>query len=223
MSFTVHYKISKTHLLCVNNIVVVSLIPHRYVLPVTLSCALTLWHVTWQPNSRPVNQIWCFGEMLEGSKAHIWHIKATRATCLKGAAFHTGSRKDFLKDFQVKPSFTVLKEDNEDNRCTLWRSTTRSPILVIHVRQRRPPNCHFCWVFCFSRGLHVDGGAGETLTVLFTCRATLPATKEDLHLLSEEAGGQGVKDGVQGTVDRQNKDHHPGVYRSCVDEHKAWC
>lgn len=205
MSFTVHYKISKTHLSCVNNIVVVSLIPHRCVLQKTLSCALTLWHVTWQP------------------KAHIWHINATRATCLKGVAFHTGSRKDFLKDFQVKPSFTVLNEDNEDDRCTLWRSTTRSPILVIHVRQRRPPNCHFCWVFCISRGLHVDGGAGETLTVLFTCRATLPATKEDLHLLSEEAGGQGVKDGVQGTVDRQNKDHHPGVYRSCVDEHKAWC
>lgn len=39
--------------------------------------------------------------------------------------------------------------------------------------------------------------------------SSLPATEEDFHLLSEEAGGQGVHDGVQGTVDGKDEDDHP--------------
>lgn len=51
---------------------------------------------------------------------------------------------------------------------------------------------------------------------------SLPAAKEKLHLLSEEAGGQGVEDGVKGAVDRKNEDHHPGVYCPCRDKHKTF-
>lgn len=100
-------------------------------------------------------------------------------------------------------------------------SLALSPILVIHVCQRQSWQGHFCRVFCISRGVHVDGGAGETLAVFLWRGASLPAAKEKLHLLSEEAGGQGVEDGVKGTVDRKNEDHHPGVYRPCRDKHKT--
>lgn len=47
---------------------------------------------------------------------------------------------------------------------------------------------------------------------------SLPAAQEKLHLLSEEAGGQGVEDGVKGAVDWKNENHHPGVYCSCRDK-----
>lgn len=38
---------------------------------------------------------------------------------------------------------------------------------------------------------------------------SLPLAQHQLHLLSEEAGRQGVQDGVQGTVDRQDEYNHP--------------
>lgn len=97
-------------------------------------------------------------------------------------------------------------------------SLALSPILVIHVCQRRSCQGNFCRVFCISRGLHVDSGAGETLTVFLWRGVSLPAAQEKLHLLSEEAGGQGVEDGVKGTVDRKNENHHPGVYCPCRDK-----
>lgn len=46
--------------------------------------------------------------------------------------------------------------------------------------------------------------------------------KEKLHLLSEEAGGQGVEDGVKSAVDWKNENHHPGVYCTCRDNNRAF-
>lgn len=97
-----------------------------------------------------------------------------------------------------------------------------SPILVIHVCQRQSLQGNFGGVFCISRGLHVDGGAGETLTVFLGRRVPLPAAQEKLHLLSEEAGGQGVEDGVKGAVDRKNENHHPRVYCPCRDKQRGF-
>lgn len=37
----------------------------------------------------------------------------------------------------------------------------------------------------------------------------MPLAQHQLHLLSEEAGSQGVQDGVQGTVDRKDEYYHP--------------
>ncbi|TNN54723.1 hypothetical protein EYF80_035066 [Liparis tanakae] len=37
----------------------------------------------------------------------------------------------------------------------------------------------------------------------------LPTTQQDFHLLSEEAGGQGVQDGVQGAIDGEDEDDYP--------------
>lgn len=39
---------------------------------------------------------------------------------------------------------------------------------------------------------------------------SLPLAQDQRYLLSEESGSQGVQDRVQGTVDRQDEDHHPG-------------
>ena len=68
-------------------------------------------------------------------------------------------------------------------------------------------------------GLHVDCWAGDALAVLLGDRLALPAAQQQLHLLAEEAGGQRVQDGVQGTVDGQHKDHHPGVYGAWREQH----
>lgn len=38
---------------------------------------------------------------------------------------------------------------------------------------------------------------------------SLPLAQQELYLLPKEAGSQGVQDGVQGTVDRQDEDYHP--------------
>lgn len=59
------------------------------------------------------------------------------------------------------------------------------------------------------RGLREDGGRGEALAVFFQRVASLPAAEGDLDLLSEKAGGQGVENGVQGTVDGKDEDDHP--------------
>lgn len=64
-------------------------------------------------------------------------------------------------------------------------------------------------------GLHVDDRAGQALVVLFESHLPLPVAQQLLPLLTEEAGGQGVEDGVQGTVDGQDEDHHPGRYGPC--------
>lgn len=68
-------------------------------------------------------------------------------------------------------------------------------------------------------GLHEDGGRGEAFAVFFQHVSSLPAAQGDLHLLSEQAGGQGVEYGVQGTVDGKDEDDYPagdGVYRRRV-------
>lgn len=59
------------------------------------------------------------------------------------------------------------------------------------------------------RVLHEDGGRGEAFAVFFQHVPSLPATEQDLYLLSEKARGQGVDDGVQGAVDGEDEDHHP--------------
>lgn len=38
---------------------------------------------------------------------------------------------------------------------------------------------------------------------------SLPLAQQQLYLLPEEAGSQGVQDRVQGTVNRQDEDYHP--------------
>lgn len=43
--------------------------------------------------------------------------------------------------------------------------------------------------------------------------SSLPATEQELHLLSEEAGCQSVQDGVQGTVDWKNENNNPAGNR----------
>lgn len=58
--------------------------------------------------------------------------------------------------------------------------------------------------------LHINDTAGQALTLLFHAWLPLPLAQKQLHLLSEEAGGQGVEDGVQGAVNGQNEDHQPG-------------
>lgn len=58
-------------------------------------------------------------------------------------------------------------------------------------------------------GLHEGGGRGEAFAVFFQHVSSLPATERDLYLLSEKAGGQGVKYGVQGAVDGQDEDDYP--------------
>lgn len=150
--------------------------------------------------------------------------------CLK-RALHTGTQTARI----TVPSFH-LNCSSKDRHSPVWTyimimialqydsiySLTLSPILIIHVCQRQSWQGHFCRVFCIARGLHVDGEAGETLTVFLWHRAPLPAAKEKLHLLSEEAGGQGVEDGVKSTVDWKNENHHPGVYCPCRDKHRAF-
>lgn len=39
--------------------------------------------------------------------------------------------------------------------------------------------------------------------------SSLPATEQDLYLLSEKACGQGVENGVQGAVDGKDEDDYP--------------